>query len=1392
MARDLEVLILEDQPSDVALMVDALRRQGFDLTWERVETKEAYVAHLRPDLDVIVADYALPQLDAMEALRLLQARNLDIPFLVVAGATNGEDGVACLKQGADDYLLKDRLERLGPAVENVMQTRRLRDERRATRRNAHISARQWQATFDAISDPLFLLDAGGRIVRCNQATLDFTELARTEIVGRSCCKLLHGVSEPIEGCPYTRALETQGRASLVWQKDDRWLEGTVDPVLDDDGYLIGFVYLLEDITKERQAEQAVRRHARELELLNRAGQALNASLDLDKVLGAVLEEVRRVLDVTGCSVWLRDPISDDLVCRQASGPQGDIVRGWRLPPGEGLVGWAVGHGKSSIVGDTQEDERHLQDVDEQTGLGLRSILTVPLHSDEDTIGALQAVDEEVDSFEADDAALLRSLATSAALAIEKAQAYERAQDEIAERRRAEEKAQLRASLLDAVGEAVMATDRTGKVIYWNQAAEDLYGWSAEEVLGRNLTDVAPALGSEERATEIMERLRAGERWTGEFPAQRQDGTTFHALVTNTPVQDEGGKLTAIIGVSRDITRRLQAEQALERRAVQQRAINEFAISLAAAESATDYYALIAEELRAITGAVGVSVSVYDEEKRSLVVKHVAADSGMISRLNDLLDWEIAGLHTPVSEEMYAQMAEEVVRTVSDLSEITFGRVPKPVAAAVQCAFGVDRFIGLALTDRCEVMGTAVIVFKSGQASPSNEVLQTFARVAAASLRQRQAEESLRRVSQERQLLLDLVPVGITIIDEEGQIIEANRMSEEVLGIPVAEQRQRRHDGEEWEIIRLDGTPMPAEEYASVRAMEEQEIVRNAEMGMVSAKDETTWVSVSAAPIPLEGYGVAIAYADVTTRKLVEEALRESERRFRQTFEHAASGMAIIDPDGCFLQVNQRFCDILGYSHEELIGQGFQTVTHPRDREAGLQVFRAQLAGRLDHEEFEKRLIRRDGRVVWTLISTAMLRDSQGDPLYQISQIQDLSKRKEAERALRQRVRELTLLNEIGNKITRPLGLDMVLESAAQIVQSSFGYDNVTILTLDRERERLVVRATAGDPVQVVPEDTHFDLGEGITGWATRHAETVLANDVEADPRYVSPCPRESSSRSKLSVPICKAEDVVGVLDIQSERLGAFNENDVMVMETVADQIAVALENARLYEAEHAARQQLRDLASYLQNTREEERTRIAREIHDEFGQMITALKMDLSWLIKRLPQDEPELSRKADAMSETIDETLYNVRRISSELRPGILDDLGLAAAIEWQAETFSERSGILCELDLDEEGDDLDRQLATALFRILQEALTNVARHADASWVRVDLDVEPREVTLTVEDDGRGITQAELTDVESLGLMGMRERARALGGALTLEGRPSAGTTVIARIPRQPHESHP
>ena len=216
---------------------------------------------------------------------------------------------------------------------------------------------------------------------------------------------------------------------------------------------------------------------------------------------------------------------------------------------------------------------------------------------------------------------------------------------------------------------------------------------------------------------------------------------------------------------------------------------------------------------------------------------------------------------------------------------------------------------------------------------------------------------------------------------------------------------------------------------------------------------------------------------------------------------------------------------------------------------------------------------------------------------------------------------------------------------------------------------------------------------------------------------------------------------------------------------------------------------LRNLYNRAQSSREEERTLIAREIHDELGQQLSMLQIDLTYVEDQLPKNKRRVIDRVRSMEELVNTIIRSVQRIATELRPSLLDDLGLAAAIEWQGKEFQKRTGIECMVFLGREEMAIDRDRSTALFRIFQETLTNVSRHAHAKRVEVRLREAPQEWVLEVRDDGVGISNSQIASPKSLGLVGMRERVHPWGGTIDLMGSPGRGTTVIVRLPREKGE---
>jgi len=289
-------------------------------------------------------------------------------------------------------------------------------------------------------------------------------------------------------------------------------------------------------------------------------------------------------------------------------------------------------------------------------------------------------------------------------------------------------------------------------------------------------------------------------------------------------------------------------------------------------------------------------------------------------------------------------------------------------------------------------------------------------------------------------------------------------------------------------------------------------------------------------------------------------LREPEVRYHAWFDNIADAIVVFDQENKrFLDCNQAALDRYGYTLEELRSMTPHDLHPPGD----LERVNKHIDDKEEIELHHYTHVTKSGERLYVEIHTDQIRYEGRDAW--ISVVRDITARKKAEQALQQRATQLKLLNDIGGKIAAVLELESVLERTARLVQINFDYDNVALLTVDRERDELMVRAISGIFAHLITPNYRLKMGQGMIGWVGRHGETLLTNDVETETRYVRMYPNEPPIQSELSVPIRVGEEIVGVIDIQSPQRDAFDENDVMVIETLADQIAVAIENARLYE-----------------------------------------------------------------------------------------------------------------------------------------------------------------------------------------------------------------------------------
>ena len=366
-------------------------------------------------------------------------------------------------------------------------------------------------------------------------------------------------------------------------------------------------------------------------------------------------------------------------------------------------------------------------------------------------------------------------------------------------------------------------------------------------------------------------------------------------------------------------------------------------------------------------------------------------------------------------------------------------------------------------------------------------------------------------------------------------------------------------------------------------------------------------------------------------------------------------------------------------------------------------------------------------------------------------------------------------------------LEEVLATLALAIEEHAPPAIASILLLDATGTRVRHGAAPSlpDAFNWAVDGSSIGPAAGSCGTSAYLRRAVYVRDIDTDPRWVDylELARAHGLRACWSTPIVATDGrILGAFALYYREPREATEADRALITRATHMASIAIERRQLED-------QLRALSGHVESVREDERTGIAREIHDQLGQAMTALKMDLAWMSRRasadaLPKDA--LLEKLRTTSAMIDEAIGQIRRISAALRPGVLDDLGLDAALEWQAEEFEKRTGIACTVVSDVGDAPLDAEVSTAIFRIFQEALTNIVRHADATHVEVRLEKRGAlELFFEVKDDGKGISENAAKSPKALGLLGVRERARRLGGTVSIAAMPR-GTALTLTVPLQ------
>ena len=494
-----------------------------------------------------------------------------------------------------------------------------------------------------------------------------------------------------------------------------------------------------------------------------------------------------------------------------------------------------------------------------------------------------------------------------------------------------------------------------------------------------------------------------------------------------------------------------------------------------------------------------------------------------------------------------------------------------------------------------------------------------------------------------------------------------------------------------------------------------------------------------------------ASVEIFKRQSVEKALRDSEERYRVLYHHTPAMLHSIDINGRIVSVSDYWSEVLGYRREEAIGQPLtrfftEESRHYAEQKAFREFFKTGFIKDVPYQ-----FVKKNNETIDVLLSAIADRDEHGNIIRTLAVSIDVTERKKAEEALRQAKEELSRYSQ---------DLERQVRNRTREIHSILQYTPAVVYIKNQEGRYILINSRFEELFDVkigfVKGKTDYDiLPKGVADQFRASDLKVLQNGRSYQEHEL--IPQSDGPHTYLSVkfPIYnESGSITGVCGIL---------NDITAVKKAQDQ--------------------LRRLSTGIMVNQEKERTAIARELHDELGQVLTALRMDSVWMQERLKNSDLKASERAQAMCRLIDKNIEDVRGMVFRLRPGVLDDLGLVDALDWYTTDFERRTEITCVFEFDKVPP-LSDTIATAAYRITQEAITNVARHAFASRVDVVLKVEDGNLSLTIADNGQGFNSLVLSDSKGLGVAGMRERAALVNGSLEVDSQPKKGTRVHFRVP--------
>ena len=523
-------------------------------------------------------------------------------------------------------------------------------------------------------------------------------------------------------------------------------------------------------------------------------------------------------------------------------------------------------------------------------------------------------------------------------------------------------------------------------------------------------------------------------------------------------------------------------------------------------------------------------------------------------------------------------------------------------------------------------------------------------------------------------------------------------------------------------------------------------------------------------------------------------VRDSTNYLRAMIDSLEDELLVIDNDYRIIEVSDAVLRRHGKSREQVVGQNCYEISHglpelcqpPRHECPVRLVWETGKTARAIHLHLYDSGGVKHERYVDIIASP--VKDEQGKVIAVAELLRDVTEAKQMELKIAEAHRSLLALNTIASVVSQSLDLDTVLRSALDKTLEIMKVDTGGILLWDEERQMLCYRVYHGLSDGYV-QGVCCRLGEGVAGRVAQTGEAILLEDISKDARAAHPgLITTEGLKAFASVPLRSKEKVLGVLNIASHDSRQFSSDDLQLLSNIAAQVAVAVENAKLHQEIQRQDEARGELLREIFSIQEEERKRIARELHDETSQTLASLVANLEAVAGSLPADATTVKDRLKKLQSLSIGILDGMHRLIYELRPTLLDDLGLVAATRWLAEKNLKSAGVAINFRVVGVERRLSTQLETTIFRVIQEAITNIARHARANKASIALHFTRNAIKVDMKDNGAGFDVEEAISSKQrprgLGLLGMKERVELFNGSFTIRSHSGGGTEIRIKVP--------